>query len=84
MALLSCASRKKNSDLAESVYDRMKKRFPEMDDAMTQAATLLANAYISSDKLGKAPENRIATHKSDVKKQVGLSRTAIDSELFVS
>lgn len=62
----------------------MKTRFPEMNEAMTQAAILLADAYVSSDKLGKAPEIKNATHQSNVNEQADLSRTVINNEVFVS
>ena len=84
MALLSGARNEKNIYVSQSVYDRMKKLFPEMKDPLISAAVLLANVYGSSGEMDKASDIRIQMHKSGVKKRVGLTWTAPNGELFVS
>ena len=45
VALLSGARNERNSRLAQQVYDRMKKNFPQSKDVLTSGSTLLANLY---------------------------------------
>ena len=84
VTLLSGARNEKNIHLSQSVYNRMKKLFPEMKDPLMAAAILLANVYASSGELDKASDIRIQMHKSGVKKQVGLTWTRVNGELYVS
>lgn len=84
MSLLSGARNEKNVRLAQSVYDRMKKLFPETKDPMMAAAVLLANVYASSGELHKASDIRIQMYESGGKKKVGLTWTRVNGEFFVS
>ncbi len=82
--LLSGARNVKNSNLSQNIYDRMKKLFPQMVDPLGTAAILLANVYASSGEMDKALDIRTQLNKSGIKKQIGLSWTSVNRQLFVS
>ncbi len=84
MPFLSGARNQKNSHLSQQIFDRMKKLFPELHNKLATASILLANVYASSGEIEKASDIRIQLHKSGIKKQVGLTWTAPNGQIFVS
>ncbi|UJR29305.1 hypothetical protein I4U23_010519 [Adineta vaga] len=82
MSLLSGARNQKNKDLAEKIYQNMKKLFPQLSNLLTPAAILLANVYASSGELEKAFSVRNQLSKSGAKKKPGLSWTAVNGEIY--
>ena len=82
--LLSGARNVNNSDLAQQVYNRMKKLFPQMTNPLTSAAVLLSNVYASSGEMDKAADIRRELYRSGAKKKVGLSWTEANGQVFVS
>ena len=84
VALLSGARNEKNLQLSNTVYNRMKKLFPQHTNPLTSAAVLLANVSASSGETEKASDIRIQLHKSGAKKKTGLTWTAIDGQIDVS
>ena len=83
VALLSGARNERNSHLAEQVYDRMKKLFPQSYDLLTSGVTLLANIYGSIGDLEKASDLRMTLKNSNFKKKIGISRTVINRKIYV-
>jgi hypothetical protein len=83
VALLSGARNEKNSHLSQEIYDRMKKLFPQSDDLLTSASTLLANVYGSIGDIDRASDIRTQLNKSNAKKKIGLSWTVINGQLYV-
>ncbi|CAF0725107.1 unnamed protein product [Adineta steineri] len=81
MALLSGARNVNNSSLAQHIYDRMKKVFPEQSDPLTAATTLLNNVYASISDLEKASNIQKELQKLDAKKKIGLSWTVINGQI---
>ena len=55
-----------------------------MTNPLISAAVLLANSYKSLDEIDKAANIRIHLHKSDAKKKIDLSWTAVNRQIFVS
>ncbi|CAF4050201.1 unnamed protein product [Rotaria magnacalcarata] len=82
MALLSGVRNDKNSQLSQQIYDRMKQRFPEINNSLTPAMVLLANIYASSGEINKASDIKIQLAKSGAKKKVGLSWTVVLGQLY--
>ncbi|CAF4461467.1 unnamed protein product [Rotaria socialis] len=82
MALLSGARNRMNANLAQQIYDRMNKVFPQSDDSLVSAATLLANVYGSIGDIDKASDIRIQLTKSGAKKKSGLSWTVVDGQVY--
>ncbi|CAF1982108.1 unnamed protein product, partial [Rotaria magnacalcarata] len=71
MALLSGARNHMNANLAQQIYDRMNEVFPQLDDSLVSAATLLANVYGSIGDIDKASDIRTQLTKSGAKKKIG-------------
>ncbi|CAF3317577.1 unnamed protein product [Rotaria socialis] len=71
-----------NANLAQQIYDRMNKVFPQSDDSLVSAATLLANVYGSIGDIDKASDIRIQLTKSGAKKKSGLSWTVVDGQVY--
>jgi hypothetical protein len=84
VSLLSGARNEKNNHLAEKIFHRMKKLFPQSSGPLTSAAILLANIYASSGDLDKASDIRIQLHRTGAKKKVGLSWTVVNGKIFVN
>ena len=84
MALLSGARNERNVELAEQIFHRIKKLFPELTDTLTAASVLLANVYGSTGHMEKASDIRHQMHKRGVKKKIGLSWTVINGQVYVS
>ncbi|CAF0885705.1 unnamed protein product [Adineta ricciae] len=82
MALLSGARNVNDSHLAQDIYNRMKKLFPQNADPLTAAAVLLTNVYASSGDMRKASDIQNQLQSSGAKKKVGLSWTAVNGQLF--
>ncbi|CAF1244133.1 unnamed protein product [Rotaria sordida] len=60
----------------------MKKLFPEITNPLISAAVLLANSYKSLDEIDKASDISIHLHKSNAKKKISLSWTAVNRQIF--
>ncbi len=84
VALLSGARNKNNYYLAENIYNRMKKLFPDSSDQSTAASILLANIYASTGDIEKAGDIRNQLGKSGAKKKIGLSWTVVNGKIYVS
>ncbi len=84
MALLSGARIEKNSHIAQQLYDRMKKLFPQLKDALNSAGILLANVYGSLGDFEKASDIRTQLDQSNIKKKIGLSRIVTNGQIYVS
>ena len=85
MALLSGARNHKNSQLAQEIYDRMNKLFPQLKDSWMAASILLANTYTLSGDIGKSTDIKIGLAQSGVKKKSGLSwTTTTNGKYYVS
>ena len=84
VALLSGARNEKDSRLAQVVYEQMKKLFPESTRSMVPASVLLANVYAASGDLDRASDIRRELQRSGMKKQPGLSWTAVQGKMYVS
>ena len=84
MSLLSAARNRRNKQLVENIYQRMKELFSHLPDRLTSATVLLANLYGSSGDVDKASTIRYEMSRSGAKKKPGLSWTAINGQLFVS
>ena len=84
MALLSGARNGRNVDLAELIFDRIKKLFPELTDSLTSASILLANVYGSTGHMEKASDIRYQLTKRGAKKKIGLSWTVVNGQVYVS
>ncbi len=84
MPFLSGARNQKNTYLYQQIFDRMKKLFPALHNQLATASILLANVYASSGDINKASDIRIQLRKSSVKKQVGLSWTVTNGQIYVS
>ncbi|CAM4763497.1 unnamed protein product [Rotaria magnacalcarata] len=82
MALLSGARNQINANLAQQIYDRMSKVFPQSDDSLVSAAILLANVYGSIGDIDKASDIRTQLTKSGAKKKIGLSWTVVDGQVY--
>jgi hypothetical protein len=61
----------------------MKKLFPQSDDLLISASTLLANVYGSIGDIDRASDIRTELYKSNAKKKIGLSWTVINGQLYV-
>ena len=83
VALLSGARNDKNTHLSEQIYGRMRELFPDLSDQLTSAAVLLANVYGSSGDIHKASDIRIELARSGAKKQIGLSWTVVNEQVYV-
>ena len=83
-ALLSGARNANNSDLSESIYNRMKNLFPQMSDSLKASAILLANVYAASNEVEKAREMKARVLHSPGKKKIGITWTSINGEIYVS
>ena len=70
--------------MAEEVYNRMIKHFPDAKDSLTAAAVLLANTVASSGDLNKATVIKNVLNEPNVKKSVGLSWTTVNGQFYVS
>ncbi|CAF0912851.1 unnamed protein product [Adineta steineri] len=81
MALLSGARNVNNSSLAQNIYDRMRKVFPEQSDPLTAATTLLKNVYASIGDLEKASNIQKELQKLNAKKKIGRSWTVINGQI---
>ena len=85
MALLSGARNHKNSQLAEEIYDRMSKLFPQLKDSWISASVLLANTYTSIGDIGKATDVKMQLAQSGLKKKGGRSwTTTSNGKYYVS
>ncbi len=84
VAMLSGARNQTNTHLAQQLFDGMKKRFPQLTNSLTSASILLSNVYAASGEVDKASNIRLQLHRSGVKKQIGLSKTVINGQIFVS
>ena len=84
VALLSGARNEKNSQLAQDVFNQMKELFPTLPRSMLPASVLLANVYAASGDLDKASDIRSELHRTGMKKEPGLSSTAVLGKLCVS
>ena len=73
VALLSGARNERNSQLAQDVFDRMRRLFPQPIPSMVPASVLLANVYAASGDLDRASDIRKALQRSGMRKKVGLS-----------
>ena len=84
VALLSGARNERNSELAQTVYDQMKKLFPQAIRSMVPASVLLANVYAASGDLDKASDIRTGLQQSGMRKKPGLAWTAVQRKIYVS
>ena len=84
MALLSGARNGRHSHLAQQVFDRMKKNFPQSKDVLTSGLILLANVYGSIGDMNRASDLRIQLQNSGFKKEAGISLTVVNGEIYVS
>jgi len=84
VALLSGARNAKNSYLSQQIFDRMKKNFPGIPNSLTSASILLANVYASSGDFKKAADIRFQLNKLGTKKKIGLSRSVVNQQVYVS
>jgi len=84
VTLLSGARNEKNSHLAQQVYDRMKKLFPQLVDPLNTAAILLANVYGSIGDIEKSSHIRTQLNQSSIKKKIGLSWIVTNGQVYVS
>ncbi|CAF1464338.1 unnamed protein product [Rotaria sordida] len=81
-ALLSGARNNRNIHLSQTIFDRIKKLFPELTNSLTSATVLLANVYASSGDIEKALDIRIQLTQTGAKKKAGLSWTIVNEQLF--
>ncbi len=84
MAVLSGARNDKNSYLAQQVYDRMKKKFPQLQDSLNSAGVLLTNIYGSIGDFEKASNIRAELYQSSAKKKVGITWIVTNGKIYVS
>lgn len=84
VALLSGARNDKNTDLAQTIYDRIKTLITTTQGSLTSAAVLLANTYASTGDIEKASDIRFQLGKSGAKKKIGKSTTVVNGEVYVS
>ena len=84
VALLSGARNEKNTNLAEEVFEQMKRLFPGLTNPLVAASVLLSNTLASSGNIGRATEMRKNFNPVGAKKKVGLSWTVIDGQFYVS
>ena len=84
VALLSGCRNHKNSQLAEEVYNRMIKHFPEAKASITSATILLANTTALSGDTTKSCHVRDQLRRSDMNKSVGLSWSSVNGKFYVS
>jgi TRAP-type mannitol/chloroaromatic compound transport system permease large subunit len=84
VAFLSGARNEKNKELAEKIFHRMQKLFPELPNQLTSAAILLANVYASTGHSDKASDIRMQLQQAGLKKKVGVSWTVVDGEIYVN
>ena len=85
MAILSGARNHKNSQLAEEIYNRMKKLFPQLQDLWVSASILVANTYSLLGDMGKATDIKIELAQSGLKRKSGLSwTTTSNGKYYVS
>jgi len=61
----------------------MKKIFPQSNDLLTSASTLLSNVYGSIGDIDKASDIKIQLNKSHAKRKVGLSWTVVNGQVYV-
>jgi len=84
VAVLSGARNDKNSYLAQQVYDRMKKLFPQLKASLQSAGLLLTNIYGSIGDFEKASNIRAELDQSSAKKKVGLTWIVTNGKIYVS
>ena len=84
VALLSGCRSRKHLQLADEVYSRMRKHFPEDKRSLTAATVLLANTVASSGDMDRAVNVRDLLNQPDMKKSVGLSWCSVDGKFYVS
>ena len=84
VALLSGARNEKNTDLAEEVFEQMKRLFPGLTNPLIAASVLLSNTLASSGNIRRATEIRKNFNPAGAKKKIGLSWTVIDGHFYVS
>ena len=83
VALLSGARNEKNVHLSKKTYNRMKELFPKSTDELVSAAVLLANVYAASGQIEESSNVRKELDRPGIKKQVGLSWTVTNGQIFV-
>ena len=85
MAVLSGARNHKNSQLAEEIYNRMKKLFPQLQDLWLSASILVANTYSLLVDMGKATDIKSELAQLGLKRRSGLSwTTTSNGKYYVS
>ena len=81
--MLSAARNRRNHQLSQQIFDRMKKHFPQSRDSLIAASVLLANVYASTGHMEKASIIRNQFHQLGMKRKIGVSWTFINGQLFV-
>ena len=84
VALLSGARNEKNTDLAEEVFEQMRRLFPELTNPLIAASVLLSNTFASSGNIERATEMRMKVNPAGAKKKIGLSWTVVNGQFYVS
>ncbi|CAF0981598.1 unnamed protein product [Adineta steineri] len=83
MSLLSGARNAKNSQLAEKIFNRIEKHFPQIQDRIISASILLANVYASTGQMGKSSNIKRKLIQANLKKPSGLSYTEVNNKIYM-
>ncbi|CAF1012104.1 unnamed protein product [Adineta steineri] len=82
MSLLSGAQNAKNSQLAEKIFNRIEKHFPQIQDRIVSASILLANVYASTGQMEKSLNIKRKLIQANLKKPSGLSYTEVNNKIY--
>ncbi|CAF0925904.1 unnamed protein product [Adineta steineri] len=82
MSLLSAARNRKNKELSEKIFNRIKENFPELKNRLISASILLSNVYASVGEIEKSSNIRNKLYQQGLRKIIGLSFTEIDGKIF--
>lgn len=83
VSILSGARNAKNTILAEQLFDRMERNFPNDDAALIAARVLLANTFALHGDKKRASATRMDLKQSTTRKVAGLTWTVINGQIFV-
>ncbi|CAF1478225.1 unnamed protein product [Adineta steineri] len=82
MSLLSAARNRKNKELSEKIFNRIKGNFPELKNRLISASILLSNVYASIGEIKKSSNIRNKLYQQGLRKISGLSFTEINGKIF--
>ena len=84
MAILSGARNKRNTFLAQKLFDRFQILFHNDKNCLISATILLGNTYAMCGDFSMASDIRLRLNQSGLRKMAGLSTTVVNGQIVVS